>query len=95
MPGPGHYDTSKADLSPNGKYSISKIHNCTSRKFDGFSGRGEIADRKNTPGPGNYRLPSDFGHYVSKKTLKKMTAQESKREESKVHNKENIVVTDL
>jgi hypothetical protein len=32
--------------------------NCTSRKFDGFSGRGEIADRKNTPGPGIYKLPS-------------------------------------
>ncbi len=73
MPGPGHYDTSKADISPNGKYTISKIQNCISRKFDGFSGRGDIADRKNTPGPGNYRLPSDFGHYVSKKALKKMS----------------------
>lgn len=40
VPGPGHYDTSKADLSPTGKYYVSKIMNCTSRKFDGFSGRG-------------------------------------------------------
>lgn len=68
VPGPGHYDTSKADLSPTGRYVTSKIHNCLNRRFEGFSGRGEIADRKNTPGPGNYKLPSDFGHYVSKKT---------------------------
>lgn len=74
---------------------MSKIQNCTSRKFDGFSGRGEIADIKNTPGPGNYRLPSDFGHYISKKALKKVSGIDSKREESKGHDKENIVVTDL
>jgi hypothetical protein len=46
------------------------MHNCTTRKFGGFSGRGEIADRKNTPGPGNYRLPSEFGYYISKKEKK-------------------------
>lgn len=71
VPGPGHYDTSKIDLSPNGKYSISKILNCTTRKFDGFAARGDIIDKKETPGPGNYRLPSEFGHYLSKKALKK------------------------
>jgi hypothetical protein len=70
VPGPGFYDTSKADLSPNGRYATSKMSNCTTRKFGGFSGRGEIADRKNTPGPGNYRLPSDFGYYISKREKK-------------------------
>lgn len=40
VPGPGHYDTSKIDLSPTGRYAISKIMNCSARKFDGFSGRG-------------------------------------------------------
>jgi len=79
VPGPGFYDTSKADLSPTGKYSISKIMNCTARKFDGFSGRGEFVERKNTPGPGNYKLPSEFGHYVSKKALKKQANMGTKR----------------
>jgi hypothetical protein len=59
-------------LSPTGKYAVSKIHNCTSRRFDGFSGRGEIADLKNTPGPGNYKLPSEFGYYIAKKAYNKM-----------------------
>lgn len=26
-----------------------------------------MAGKKDTPGPGNYKLPSDFGHYVSRK----------------------------
>lgn len=95
VPGPGHYDTSKADLSPTGKYAVSKIQNCTSRKFEGFSGRGEIAERKNTPGPGNYKLPSEFGYYISKKALKKQASMQSKRENDKSENKENVVVTDL
>jgi len=40
VPGPGFYDTSKADLSPTGRYITSKMSNCKTRKFGGFSGRG-------------------------------------------------------
>jgi hypothetical protein len=58
---------------------MSKIHNCTTRKFDGFSGRGEIAERKNTPGPGNYKAPSEFGYYISKKAVRKQGNMLSKR----------------
>lgn len=57
---------SKASLSPEGKYCLSKMNNSLTRKF-GISLRTELADKKVTPGPGNYKLPSDFGHYVSKK----------------------------
>lgn len=28
-----------------------------------------MGDRTNTPGPGNYRLPSDFGYYEAGKKL--------------------------
>lgn len=76
VPGPGHYDTSKVDLTPTGRYATSKIHNCTSRKFEGFSGRGTFVNDKKTPGPGNYKLPSDFGHYSSKKGLKRQSQSE-------------------
>jgi hypothetical protein len=43
-PGPGAYDTSKADLSPNGKYVLSNIHNILTRKF-GMTSRKNIGDR--------------------------------------------------
>jgi hypothetical protein len=33
------------------------MNNCLVRKF-GTSERGSLADRTNTPGPGNYKLPS-------------------------------------
>lgn len=68
---------------------MSKIHNCTARKFDGFAGRGEIADRKNTPGPGNYKLPSEFGYYISKKASRNLMPVKVP-EPSKHEDKENI-----
>jgi hypothetical protein len=33
VPGPGSYDTSHVDLSPSGKYAVSKMKNCLTRKF--------------------------------------------------------------
>ena len=44
---------------------MSKIHNSFARKF-GNSIRQPLAPKSSTPGPGNYRLPSQFGHYVAK-----------------------------
>jgi hypothetical protein len=38
--------------------------------FEG-SERKFFNDRTNTPGPGNYKLPSEFGHYESGKKLSK------------------------
>ncbi len=65
-PPPGTYEFSKSSLSPDGRYPLSKMENVKVRKF-GSSLRTSLADKKDTPGPGNYRLPSDFGHYVSSK----------------------------
>jgi hypothetical protein len=75
----GTYDFSKASLSPDGKYPLSKMENVKVRKF-GSSMRTSLVDKKETPGPGNYRLPSDFGHYASSKW---------KDSQHKIHPKEN------
>ena len=42
------------------------MQNCLTRKF-GSSGRKFFDNKTNIPGPGNYRLPSEFGYYESKK----------------------------
>lgn len=52
-------------MSPEGTYFISKIHNSQARRF-GTSNRQPLAPKSNTPGPGNYRIPSEFGYYVAK-----------------------------
>lgn len=33
VPGPGSYDTSHVELSPAGKYVVSRMKNCLTRKF--------------------------------------------------------------
>jgi hypothetical protein len=33
----------------------------------GHAVRASFASRCQTPGPGNYKLPSEFGHYISRK----------------------------
>jgi hypothetical protein len=71
IPGPGVYDVSTfQDISPKGRYCLSRTQNCFSRAF-GHSVRGEVSLNRSTPGPGNYVLPSEFGHYVAKSCLQK------------------------
>lgn len=57
MPGPGSYDLAPTDLSPDGKYCLSKMPSVQSRKF-GTSERQNVLSKVDTPGPGNYKLPS-------------------------------------
>jgi len=60
IPGPGNYDS---------KPLIGKIFDSRFRSYNGvtISGRYKDVDsRSNYPGPGSYRLPSDFGQYLSK-----------------------------
>lgn len=57
VPGPGSYKPLKIDLSNDGKYVPSKMKSSFVRKF-GTSVRTNIARKSDTPGPGNYRLPS-------------------------------------
>jgi len=69
--GPGAYDISSfQDISPKGRYCLSVTQNCLSRSF-GSSLRGKVALDLNTPGPGSYKLPNEFGYYISKCCVKK------------------------
>lgn len=55
------------------------MHSSLARRF-GNSERSSIARKINTPGPGSYKLPSEFGHYMAKGVLKKPMTEGSKRE---------------
>jgi hypothetical protein len=66
------YDMSKTCFSPEGKYFLSKLENSKSRTFP-HEMRKTISNfsasnfyNNSAPGPGNYRLPSEFGHYLSR-----------------------------
>ena len=69
-PGPGKYDTKREEMSPEGKYTLSRMQNTLVRKF-GSSVRKPLAEKSITPGPGCYRLPSQFGYYLAKNVGKK------------------------
>lgn len=71
LPGPGKYSP-KVDFDARGNYFISKFKSSLCRTFP-HSPRSEIKTSRtsnlssaDTPGPGSYRLPSDFGYYESK-----------------------------
>lgn len=72
LPGPGSY-TPRDIFSKSGQYFISKYSSSGARTFvrsnrDTF----QLPNASNqTPGPGSYLQPSDFGVYESKKINKK------------------------
>jgi hypothetical protein len=67
LPGPGAYDvTTYQDISPKGRYCLSNSTNCLTRSFGSAQQRSDVTLNKFTPGPGNYRIPSEFGYYVAK-----------------------------
>lgn len=54
-------------MATNGVYAFAKFRNSGSNRFgrekrDAFN----LKRQEKTPGPGSYRLPSDFGWYESK-----------------------------
>ena len=65
-PGPGVYSPS-GGFSRDGSYFVSKFKSSMCRTHYHFD-RNTLAGegKKGTPGPGNYRLPSDFGYYEAK-----------------------------
>jgi hypothetical protein len=72
LPGPGAYDvTTFQDISPKGRYCLSNSSNCLTRSFGSSQQRGDVTLNKSTPGPGNYRLPSEFGYYLAKDAVGK------------------------
>ncbi|KAL4443097.1 hypothetical protein ABPG74_002164 [Tetrahymena malaccensis] len=63
-PGPGTYKPI-VSINPDGKYFVSKFKSSNSRSFT-HSKRITNGVSQFTPGPGSYRLPSEFGYYESK-----------------------------
>ena len=64
-------------MSPEGKYVLSRMENSLVRKF-GSGVREPLAPKSSTPGPGCYRLPSEFGYYVGKNAVKKPSTANGK-----------------
>eukprot|EP00331_Platyophrya_macrostoma_P023037 CAMPEP_0176442832 /NCGR_PEP_ID=MMETSP0127-20121128/22054_1 /TAXON_ID=938130 /ORGANISM="Platyophrya macrostoma, Strain WH" /LENGTH=276 /DNA_ID=CAMNT_0017827929 /DNA_START=23 /DNA_END=850 /DNA_ORIENTATION=+ len=68
VPGPGAYNP-KISLSLNGQYFITGFKSSLARSFGQASLKGSgstFGTGNNVPGPGSYRLPSEFGYYESK-----------------------------
>jgi len=66
-PGPQHYNP-KLDMSADGKYFVSKFHDTGARTFMHAAREGLITKSALiSPGPGYYRMPSEFGHYEAAK----------------------------
>ncbi len=87
-PGPGQYKP-KYNMSLKGEYFLSNFKSSLCRTFT-QSQRSEMKGRggninnfdniiSDTPGPGQYRIPSDFGHYENQQKYK----EESYRTEKK------------
>lgn len=64
VPGPGAYVTA-VGISPTGEYVLSKFKASLGRSFGhgGMRSSSSQPSLSKVPGPGSYRVPSDFGHY--------------------------------
>ena len=72
LPGPGQYDPNDYQ---EGNYIVSKYKNPGVRRF-GTSARMQLKTPSiDTPGPGTYRQPSDFGYVDTIKQTSPRTAQ--------------------
>jgi hypothetical protein len=75
-PGPAEYNPRISIANTNGQY-LSKIPTPNGRTFYHFD-RNTLklpTSARMTPGPGSYRMPSDFGHYESKNAKKMLKMQ--------------------
>ncbi|KRX09777.1 hypothetical protein PPERSA_02649 [Pseudocohnilembus persalinus] len=66
VPGPGQYPL-KISINENGSYFISNFKSSKCRTFSHEMRKTLGGTFSQTPGPGNYRLPSEFGYYEAKK----------------------------
>lgn len=65
-PGPGRYDPGST-LTRDGSYFVSKFHSSMCRTHYHSNRQTQLSNKSETPGPGNYRMPSDFGYYDGRK----------------------------
>lgn len=79
-PGPGAYDPSPS-ITKDGNYFVSKFQSSLCRTFYHFN-RDTIpisSQKKAVPGPGMYRIPSEFGYYESRNAPKDFRITKGKR----------------
>jgi len=70
FPGPGTYEPGTT-ISKDGSYFVSKFQASLCRTFShSMRKNASMTNVSTTPGPGSYRLPSDFGYYESAKINK-------------------------
>ena len=76
-PGPGRYDPGTT-ITKDGSYFVSKFHSSMCRTHYHANRKTVLSYMIDTPGPGNYRLPSDFGYYENRKhNEKRMSVSQS------------------
>jgi len=82
-PGPGAYDL-KTGINTTGAYFVSKFKSNIARSFGNSMRKTGSGGHLDIPGPGSYRLPSEFGHYEAPQTksVTKLTSVETKRSKS-------------
>jgi len=68
-------------MSPNGRYVTSKIPSQLVSRF-GNCNRANINNKSFTPGPGSYRVPSEFGHYIARSEAKNTESRIIKNEKN-------------
>ncbi|CAD8202217.1 unnamed protein product [Paramecium octaurelia] len=66
VPGPGNYKLDNIGIQKTGFYPTSNLHSSKCRSFPHDIRKTYSVSSMQTPGPGQYRLPSDFGYYESK-----------------------------
>ncbi len=64
-PGPGRY-TPMGEMTKQGSYFVSKFKSSMCRSHYHADRHTILGYTIATPGPGSYRLPSDFGYYEGK-----------------------------
>ncbi|CAD8188050.1 unnamed protein product [Paramecium pentaurelia] len=69
VPGPGQYGLDKTGIQQDGRYFVSKFHDSNVRSFPKEARRTGSNEKYQTPAPGNYRLPSEFGYYEASKSV--------------------------
>lgn len=65
-PGPANYEPKKVSLRTNSQGTMGRT--ARSSWIEKETGRG-----MKEPGPGDYNLPSEFGHYIKQKSKRLMT----------------------
>jgi len=80
-PGPGAYDL-KTGINTSGAYFVSKFKSNIARSFGHSMRKTASGGHLDIPGPGSYRLPSEFGHYetatTGSKSMAKLNTHENK-----------------